>query len=238
MVEILFYLTAFAVFAFVALAPSLRRLAINVAVVAFIGLHIVNENLRPIFPALQFAPYFALGVCLFGIVQGSRAAKWGSIVCYALILVHFARYIQAIPTAFFDNHASLTAANLVAICFMAIMPILILILANITVTTNGRYYDNKLGNLSYSLYLNHYIVIVVALSIWISWTWLGFAVIDLAAITLSAFASILIEAPMKPMRDRIRGVTLATGDDSEFREQSKFASGAVCDIPKSYERLR
>jgi peptidoglycan/LPS O-acetylase OafA/YrhL len=78
------------------------------------------------------------------------------------------------------------------------------------VTRDGdfRWLDKRLGNLSYPLYLNHYVVGILANSL-IGWLdWRVFAGACVAAVLLAMAAESVIDKPLRGLRDRIRARAL------------------------------
>lgn len=84
MIEVIFYLAAFGCFVASTLLPNLRTIIFGSAVAGALAMHVVHDYWRPIFEALTFAPYFTLGVCLYGILAGLRIATVGAAISFAL----------------------------------------------------------------------------------------------------------------------------------------------------------
>ena len=76
--------------------------------------------------------------------------------------------------------------------------------------------DRMLGDLSYSLYLNQYAVLVgfAALGIEFERTQLAWLLVVLAAVATAAAMQLLVERPLVALRDRVRGQQILEGDAS------------------------
>jgi peptidoglycan/LPS O-acetylase OafA/YrhL len=207
MVEILFYLTAFGCFCAAALLPNLRTSIYGGVVAGALALHVANDYWYPIFDVLTFAPYFALGVCLYGMVSGSRIAIVGTVLSLAEMILHYLRYAQGrlgLAEAF--NAATLPVME--SLCVMALMPALIIILSRMSVGRKARTVDRRLGDLSYPMYLTHYTVLVLMASLTTTQGWSAFIVTLVGSVCLSWLVALTVETPLRSIRNRIRGVGL------------------------------
>jgi peptidoglycan/LPS O-acetylase OafA/YrhL len=157
-VEVIFYLTAFGCFCAATLLPNLRTVIYGGAVAGALALHVVNDYWHPIFDALMFAPYFALGVCLYAMVSGSRIAIAGTTLSFAGIVLHYLRYAQG-RIGLAEAFNGITLPVTVSLSIMALMPALIIILSRMPVGREARTVDRRLGDLSYPMYVTHYTVL-------------------------------------------------------------------------------
>lgn len=223
-VELVFYVVAFLVAAVAALplvrrARSARLVVIMGSVVA-IAIHI-GEQYGSLsawgiyFPgdwSFAFAPYFLIGVCLyFWRVRKDRAALVGLIVSYGLVFIHFSRYTQAkIPLSAEWAAGLLVPHHTVPILLMLAIPPAVMWLSNWRISPAARARDWRLGNLSYPIYLNHWVVIVAFHTLTTGYAF----TLQLGAIAASVALSWLlmhaVERPMAPLRDYLRGQPLRT----------------------------
>lgn len=206
MVEVIFYLTAFGCFCAATLLPHFRTVVYGSVVASMLALHLVNDYWRPIFDALTFAPYFALGACLYGMMRGSRMAIGGAALSFAEMVLHYLRYAQGkIGLAEALSGASLPV--MVSLCVMALMPALIIILNRTAVSREARTVDRRLGDLSYPMYVNHYTVLVLMASLTAAQGWAAFIATLLVSAALSWLVALAVETPLRSIRNRIRGVS-------------------------------
>ena len=90
---------------------------------------------------------------------------------------------------------------------ISLIPIVLFALSKVRVSAGAKAIDQALGNLSYPLYLNHYPVLVIFMSLGGMGPLVQGAIV-LGAVALSAVMKTLIEAPMTPARNRLRGTAL------------------------------
>jgi peptidoglycan/LPS O-acetylase OafA/YrhL len=208
-VEMAFYCATFAVCWLAATARlSLRWLTIA-AVSGFLLVHITNEYVRHLHWFFGYVPYFCCGVGLyFWQVRRDPLALAGVVVSYGLLVLHFSGYTQdqhPFSAEWLDGLKRVSVELPLAIT--AFIPIVLFALSKMMVSARAKAIDQALGNLSYPLYLNHYPVLVIFLSL----GWVGpvaQCAILLGAVALSAVMKTLIEAPMTPLRNRLRGMAL------------------------------
>jgi peptidoglycan/LPS O-acetylase OafA/YrhL len=207
MVEVIFYLAAFGCFCAATLLPGLRTIVYGGAVAGALALHVVNDYWRPVFDALTFAPYFALGVCLYGMLSGSPLAIAGASLSFAEVILHYLRYAQGrIRLAEAFNAATLPVV--VSLCVMALMPALIIVLSRMRAGHEAIAVDRRLGELSYPMYVTHYTVLVVMVSLTVGQGWRDFIVTLIASVCLAWLVALAVETPLRSIRNQIRGVSL------------------------------
>ena len=191
-VEFAFYLVAF----LVALAGSrlLPALAVAAAYLWF-GAFLLRDH--PLIAA--DAPFFALGVVAFWCLRQPvplRAA--GLAAAAAAALLAFACWHQP-PGRDLSLQLPLLAALLGGALLCAAAP---------TPARRLRGWDRGLGDLSYPLYLNHY---VVGLAVSNLTPWRGalpYAAGVMLSLGLAALMHRLTETPLRGLRDRLRGQSL------------------------------
>lgn len=146
----------------------------------------------------MFAPHFLLGVSLRYLYRGYPGAKFAVAVSFILALTHYANYVARNAQAFI-------AAPTVLYGLLALG---VFMLAKVRVGPAAKRVDRWLGDLSYPVYLNHYVVTIAVMSlvrarnVWVF----------LMCIPLSLAASWLVAQMTEPLtrgvRTRIRGVAL------------------------------
>lgn len=156
-----------------------------------------------------FAPYFLTGVSLyFCLTHRSRMALVAFTVSYGLMALHFSRYVQGkIPLAGEWVSGLREPGHAIPILLLLAVPAVLWCLSYAG-ADRFRLVDWQLGNLSYPIYLNHWIVIVV---IYTLTDGTGLALLALAAvasIVLSWLLMHVVETPMRSLRDRLRGQVL------------------------------
>jgi peptidoglycan/LPS O-acetylase OafA/YrhL len=147
----------------------------------------------------SFAPYFMLGVSMYMALERSSArARYAVAGSLALSIFHFTGYIGKGEGSFVAG----PTVVLVMLC-AAVLP-----LVRMTASWRVRLIDRWLGDLSYPIYLNHYVVTIAALSL----APLRNPAIYLACIVMCVALSWAIAQLTEPfsmhLRNRIRGVTL------------------------------
>lgn len=147
---------------------------------------------------LSTAPMFLLGVALYGAEQ-----RWclrnGLALCAAglLALLGFASWRQ--------HGAPLLWAQLVLLCALLC---LFAWLARQRVDGRGRLLDRNLGDLSYSLYLNHYTVGLALCGVFAARGLALYAAGCAGGLVLAFAMARLVEAPLVRLRNRVRARAL------------------------------
>lgn len=147
----------------------------------------------------SFAPYFMLGVSVYlAIERDNKAAGLATILSLVMSVSHFVIYVGKGAQSFVLGPAILLLILIAAVAILAY-------------TRKGRalkQLDQWLGDLSYPIYLNHYVVTIVMLSLFP----VGSPRIFLFCIALSVAVSwavaLLTEPLTKGLRNRVRGVAL------------------------------
>jgi peptidoglycan/LPS O-acetylase OafA/YrhL len=192
-VEVHFYIAAAVIYAWQ------RRNVLPLAFLFFAGWWIVafmtgKGNIY----YFMFAPHFLLGVSLRYLYRGYPAARFAVAISFILALIHYASYVGR-------NAQALVAAPTV---LYALFVLGVFVLAKLRVGATARRVDRWLGDLSYPVYLNHYVVTIAVISLVRArnvWVFLMCIPLSLAASWLVAQ---LTEPLTRGLRTRIRGVAL------------------------------
>ncbi len=206
--EVEFYCAAFTAFFLMVFLPRWRSMIAAGYVLTFLSFHLWNDYVSPIQSELTLVPYFLLGVCLYGAVSGNLLAKAAAIPCFIAAVLHFLRYTQGKIPLEQALQNFWEPVVLVPVLLMAAVPIIVVLLCQASIGGRARRFDKRFGDLSYPIYLNHFVVLVAIASVQAPPSWTLMAVAIIASVLLSWAAAVVIETPLKPLRDRIRGESL------------------------------
>ena len=206
--EVEFYCAAFTAFFLMVFLPRWRSMIAAGYVLTFLSFHLWNDYVSPIQSELTLVPYFLLGVCLYGAVSGNLLAKAAAIPCFIAAVLHFLRYTQGKIPLEQALQNFWEPVVLVAVDLMAAVPIIVVFLCQASLGGRPPRLDKRFGDLSYPIYLNHFVVLVAIASVQAPPSWTLMAVAIIASVLLSWAAAVVIETPLKPLRDRIRGESL------------------------------
>lgn len=147
----------------------------------------------------SFAPYFMLGVSLYLAIEKSNpSARLASLLSLAMCISHFVLYVGRGSNSFVWGPVAL----------LVVLFAVVGILARTRKGISVKRLDQWLGDLSYPVYLNHYAVTVVMLSLFpVGSVNLFFLCIFLYLVASWAVA-LLTEPFTKGLRNRVRGVAL------------------------------
>ena len=189
-VEIVFYFALFCAIAFTDTVTGILRRHLPLAAGIFAALILLNEIVWRAFE-FRYAGYFALGVAFYLWTQG-RAQFWPIGLAAGLAAVHAVAYFSPRLTPLVPLPLFLGLAAY---------------LSTVSVGPSFARIDRKLGDLSYSLYLCHFAVIV---GYWAFRHSLpsgaaGWAMALVASIAVAALMHVVVEKPLAKVRDRTRG---------------------------------
>ena len=211
LIEFVFYLS---VTIAVAAWPLVRRFMeiktfLTLCVFGAIAVHVFNNYGRHLHFYLDFVPYFTLGMALYALsTRRDRMAGLVAIVSYVLVAFQFVQYQfgKSVPELGWSGLAA--PGVLGPLLFMLAGPLLILGLAAVRLPQQYVRWDQWIGNLSYPIYLNHGTVLIATWSIFhASGTGITIATLALTLV-VGYIMKTLVETPMVPLRDRVRGHSL------------------------------
>ena len=136
-------------------------------------------------------PYFILGIAIY------RRSHALALLCLALVNWHAAVYIGANAQANVAGALSILNALIAALWFLS------------RSSTRWRSVDAWLGDLTYPIYLNHYTVGIVALTLFVPSPTV-FIAACIATVLFSYGTMLMTEPVTKRWRDRMRGVSLSS----------------------------
>lgn len=144
-----------------------------------------------------FGPYFVFGVAVFYAFSGRRAAFWIAAAALAGMAVHFSDYDSGSPiAAAYDRPAQFAILTTMLVAMLGLARLRL---------ERWRKIDLRLGDLSYSVYLNHAAVQAIAQYAVPSPTLATFAIAVVGALLYAVLMQSLTEPPLRYFRDRIRG---------------------------------
>ena len=192
-VEVHFYIAAAVIYAWQ------RRSVLPLAFLFFAGWWIIAFMTgRGNIYYFMFAPHFLLGVSLRYLYRGYAAARLAVAISFVLALIHYANYVGR-------NGDALVAAPTIV---YAVFVVGVFVLANVRVGAVARRVDRWLGDLSYPVYLNHYVVTIAVMSLVRARNvWVFLMCIPLS-VAVSWLVAQLTEPLTRGLRTRIRGVAL------------------------------
>jgi len=196
-VEFYFYLMcALLCIAYVRFRPTATQAIAFAAVVAVLSVlaHMTGRRTLWVFAML---PYFAVGVFLYWIaVQRASLAFVGLAVATILTLAHFYSFTGR-------SAYSIGSWVILAAIAASVIP-----LWGTRVSAAAKTIDQKVGDLSYPLYLNHFVIVTAFYQHW-PWRNLSAILICIAtAVIVSYIANEIVEPLTKSVRDRLRGTAL------------------------------
>ena len=186
-VEVFFYAVVFLLMIFWGrLRTRPTVLLITFVLASLIGEHATYE--------LQFAPYFALGA--FAFLGPERVPYFKQAVSLTVVLISFQLW-RFLPTP--PDIAALVALILI-----------FLVLVRARIGPRLARIDRRLGDLTYSLYLNQYVVLVAFSSLALGPTVALFWALIAAALLVSIVMYMVVEMPLVHIRARIRQAAVGT----------------------------
>lgn len=144
-----------------------------------------------------YGPYFALGVALYYLVRKKSLLALAGVLFFGKIVVQ-----HYIPYSYSTWQAEVGAGVLLGAAA------LLLVLDRLRLPAAWRHGDRMLGDLSYPLYLNHYVVSIFFLSMWPARSPAAMAACLAASVGVSCVLTWAVEPLTRTLRDRFRGVVL------------------------------
>lgn len=213
-VEVLFYAV---MFLFILLPQSkdlLRKERRFYLLLGFAAFMLINQFVYSPSWDLQFAPYFLFGVLVyFGFGSVGRPWLVGTIVV-VLMMSHASQFQTGVlPFSPGWLEQVLSPRRLAGFLLFGVLIAMFLVLRNVNLTYRVAKLDRMFGDLSYSLYLNHYAVLAAfsALSFVPAQPELAWIVMVIVCIAVAAMLQQIVERPLAAVRDRVRGQRILEG---------------------------
>ena len=160
---------------------------------------------------LAYGSYFAFGGSLFFFLNGQRKALAVLLPALAQMLWHFQTYAA-------EDFMKIPANRLGQFLLLATIILTIIILS--TARLRRTYLDRKLGDLSYAMYLNHYVVAVLILNVTAPFS-VGYLTAGLiGSLLLTEIMFVAAEKPLFRMRQDIREDVLSNLSLSKQEKRS------------------
>jgi peptidoglycan/LPS O-acetylase OafA/YrhL len=202
-VEFAFYIFAFLAFWLMArsLPDSLKS---KIGPVFFAGAHglfiaflLAHERLPQ---QLGNIPFFLFGVCIFRL--------WRKSTAFNMVHALLAGIEMAVAFPFWQQRdAPILSWQYPILTVLIVMFVLLAFAPGLSM--RWKSFDRRLGDLSYPLYLNHFVIQLLIANLFSqNLGWKSYAVGVVLSIFLSAFMFWIVETPLKSVRDRVRGTAL------------------------------
>jgi len=205
-VEVQFYVFA-ALLYYIAsrLGENLRRYVLGAAFVGFTLLHLAAIKTGISFISdFQYFPYFSLGMGLFYLWEkGNKWAIAGIAASVAMAIPHYLHYAQKGADQIKHDVNDYGSLAILIVCCIAVA-----ILARTPAPPRFKNIDRVLGDLTYSLYLNHFVVLIVMLTYFGRGSYGLFLGGLCLAVAFSHAMNYLTEPFTKGLRDKVRGARL------------------------------
>lgn len=205
LIEVDFYLIAFLIVLIGGFLKSKFKPLVALAIAGFLAAHFIHEYIRPIRAELHYAPYFTLGVCIYAWRTGFKPAGLGIVLSAVAAAAAFALTLEIAPVAGSSDHRGIKAA--LAVGGLAVFCFAIFLLSDIKAKGALRSIDRRFGDLSYPIYLNHYVVLTALYSLGIA-SWPALLIFTAGSIILAWIAAATVELPLRHLRDVVRGRSL------------------------------
>lgn len=201
-VEVLFYGVVF-----LALVVSMRSWVIARAFLVVSAIVMFVAALSRTGPDLfQFVPYFALGAVTYGVLQHPSRSGYGLVtVLFAVCLWTCATL--SMPSAFVGRALTFEQRS-IQLGIFAVLVLGFFGLTQVRVPADWRRIDRRIGDLSFPLYLQQYVALVFTLAFFPA-SYGSMVICATLAIAWAWCANVIAEAPIRALRDRIRGRSIS-----------------------------
>lgn len=202
-VELHFYLVYALLFWLISRCRDFRAgfsMVMTIAFSAFTAISIIamTTGLKQL-NYFNYAPYFMFGVAIYFASKRECTGAWyAAAVSFLLSVMHFATYVINSPNRY-------VVAPTVT---LGLLLLLIPALANVNVSKHCQKIDQWLGDLSYPIYLNHYVVTICVFSLLPQRNPEVFFLTIVLCIAISWLAAQLTEPFTIGLRNKIRGTAL------------------------------
>lgn len=223
-VEVLFYTVVFLALALPSMQRFLgkdRHLKLALGFSAFM---LIDQFVYSFSWDIQFASYFLFGVLVY--FGPARVAHfWAAVsIAVALMLCHSFQFMTG-KVPFSAGWSDEFVKRSSEFALFAALIVLFLVLRKARLPSSLSRADRALGDLSYSLYLNQYAVLVAfsALSLTPSMPQLTWLAVVAVCVAVAALMHLVVERPLISLRDRLRGQEILSGSSDEFVDRRRLA---------------
>ena len=154
-----------------------------------------------------FVPYFALGVAAYFTSRAPTRLSYG--VTAALFALCLWTCMEISMPSFLPARQLTAVHNSVHLILFFTLTLTFLILIGVRFPVHWNWIDRRIGDLSFPLYLQQYVVLVFAYAFLPASYWTVTVVITLA-LAVAWLSDFTVEAPIRVLRDRIRGRPIKT----------------------------
>lgn len=174
-------------------------------------------------PAMfQFTPYFAFGVVAYFTTISPSLRNYSTLA--ALFVVCLWNCISfSLPEAF-PRQVFSTSETAAHIALFASLMLIILILANVKLPQRLNKIDRRIGDLSFPLYLQQHAVLVLTFAL-LPRSYTSVMIAFVAALLAAWISDLIIETPLRFIRDRVRGKNLKISEHDGTPAQSTWPGG-------------
>jgi peptidoglycan/LPS O-acetylase OafA/YrhL len=159
-------------------------------------------------PLLHFVPYFALGVTAYFATVRRSLRLYAVVAALFAVCMWSALAISITPYGATPFTVAQHAFHAALLATLLLAP---LVLARIAVAERWRKLDRRIGDLSYPLYLQQYVVLVLGAA-FLPPSWLTMAAVVIAALAVAWLSDLTLEGFLRRIRDRVRGRKLEVRD--------------------------
>jgi peptidoglycan/LPS O-acetylase OafA/YrhL len=233
-VEILFYGVVF-----LALMVSMRSWVIARAFLVVSAVAMFVAAVSRTGPDLfQFVPYFVLGAVTYGTLQHPSRSGYGLVtVLFAVCLWTCATL--SMPSAFIGRFLTFEQRT-IQIGIFAVLMLGFFVLTQMRLPVYWRRIDRRIGDLSFPLYLQQYVALVFTLAFFPA-SYGSMVVCASLAFTWAWCSNAITEAPIRALRDRIRGRSIsdvATTQPDELHESGRASPDRAMASPLTGAEVR
>ncbi|WP_426032160.1 acyltransferase family protein [Caulobacter sp. DWP3-1-3b2] len=203
-IEFVFYIVIAAVLATLPWSKNFAKV-LAILGVAFIGVYLF-WRLGWGLSTMRMIVYFSLGISLYFASKGERLAIVYAGAFYALCMLDYWNYDNVQRAQFFQQNREFHRLPLLEYALLAACLGSIPLLARWRLSERAQKLDTKLGGLSYSLYLNQYVALVIIHSVYKARDFRTVIIAVTLALVLAYLMNVLVEKNTEPLRNAIRGV--------------------------------
>ncbi|MBL6457135.1 acyltransferase [Belnapia sp. T6] len=159
-------------------------------------------------PILQYGPYFILGTISY-FAETRRLKRYYFAIFVVYLICLWTCVTINMPDFYRGKALSLVQLSSQAALFSALIAS-VLLLAHMRPSGRLKRWDRDLGDLSYPLYLQHFVILILV-SAFLPQSYFAMVTAFAAALVAASIANYAVEAPIKSIRDYIRGGDLGQG---------------------------